>query len=283
MTKLEFDYTAQEQLALSQESISEAINNGFTSLSQMYNSILGQLPSIISGFSKMPLTSDLGEVKLKRADRKFVEKMAKANYNETRLLVTYTPEGLKVSYLDYLTVLSGCVDEIKNIKTAVIDPYLTFLSVLVSHPGALRLSDSKQFEYAHLEQVRAEHYEKISDCFKTGSTETKSTVGKMVARNADWNDVIRLAHKLKDDLDSINRNNLDTAVKQCRSYLDTLQHKLEQNKDEGVSVEVAERLSAGAYQVASEVEFFAIVYFRTITLLAALDRSIEKLMEIVEA
>ena len=240
---------------------------------ELMRRLLPRITQSFHGFTNAVVPTDPA-IALKGDQKEFVKLMSKHSYMDIRDLLVYVPEGMTSSYSDYANVLSRAVDyavEIERQMTA----FNSFLAVLVTNRVVSSTNVvSNMNTYKALASQREDLNNAFAECFKGGTTKAESTIGKVVQRNADWEHVFAQANLLAERMNKINRKHLNDAASTAARYLEQIQHQSKHDGD--VAPEVVNELAEGAFQMASGLEFFAIVYYRVQTLVAALSNTTEQ-------
>lgn len=211
----------------------------------------------------------------------FLREIVKHNYMALRPLQCFTPEGLKVTYLEYLEALAPAVEHAAAVGSNVLNPYASFLADMVTNrDGALRSKDFSA-SYAALGAKRELLQAQLGKCFSKGGHESSAELGKVVARMNDWQPVLAGVDACAVAINKVDRKALDKKMHECVELLDILQKKLERNEYGDVSPEVANNLASGAFQAAKELEFFSTTYYRVLTLAEAVQKTTEQLLRVV--
>lgn len=207
----------------------------------------------------------------------FLKEITKHSYMGLRAVTAFTPEGLNVPYSQYLAALSPAVDHVARMPEQVLFPFTKFLSGIITNRELGGSSQRIDQPYPDLQAQRTRLLQGIGQCFQTNSSRTERTLADVVARNADWELVLRQADELAQTLNKIDRKVLDKKIRECVELLSAVQRKIQKKDFGSMSSQVANNLSAGTYQVASELEFYSVVFYRLQALLEAMNRSIEHL------
>lgn len=237
------------------------------------------VPSVLSGlsafkgmFTQTPAVGLAGE-------KNFLSAIAKRTYPTLMPLTAFVPEGLKTTYLDYaipLTVSAtharGCV--------SVIDEFAVFLSMLVSNKEAVLETSSRKRYFAELMLQREKVNKDVQACFGTG-TRTDSKVEEVIRRNGDWKTVFDMATDLSRQINLIERSHLNKKVDECVDLIERIQRQITEGHFEKVSPEVLLDLSDGAFQVASELEFYSVTYYRVQAFEQAITRTMAHVQKVI--
>lgn len=275
---------AKEKIA--KESISELnsirIQSEIVSLesftgADIKNLLTNTLPSIVSDvksfFNKFSPSAP-GITSVINGD-KFIRNVGKHNYLEISPLAAFVPEGLVANYVDYSNVLLIASEHASKILSEVMNNYTLFLGQLINNQDFKFSTKYDSDDYNELEHMRLNINEEIGKCFKLGSTKTEVTIASVVDRNADWSTVISNADTISKAINSVDRKTLNKKIQESVELLDIILNKIKRDEFSGVTPEVLRTLSAGAYQTASELEFFAVLHYRVLAFLESINRTIE--------
>lgn len=260
------------------------ISNETFSMSGIVHSLQNLIPSIqknfqgfIHGFSKSEPAAQL-----KGNERDFVKLVEGRVYLNLSPLQAYVPEGLQVSYLEYLPVLRDAVLHCHNVTQTVLNDYSVYLAQIITNRQLKMTTLPQDTTYANMEKVRQDLNKRLAACFKTGSSKADSTYGDVVDRNADWAQVFHLINEIDNDLNKIDRTRLHQKAEECNNQLNTIIKQIRNHEFEGAGPEVTNNLANGAYQCGAELEFFAATYYRTMTVNQAIADTMKKVSDILK-
>lgn len=233
-------------------------------------------PAIMAGFTSFVarFAPDAPAVQLTRKQSEFVRELNKHAYLDIAPLTAYVPEGLNVTYLEYLGHLPGAASHAADVLKHL-SSYSTYLSQLITNSEQKLSSTSLTREFTGWERERMEHNKALGACFALGSTRTERTIGDVVNRNSDWSPVFHRSDELTKTINAIDRSVLTKKVNECAGLLETIMTKIDRGDFEGVSPQAITNLSDGAYNVASELEFFVATYYKVSALAESINRTVE--------
>lgn len=258
------------------------ISNESFSMSGITHSLQNLLPNIqkhFQGFIQGFSTSEPA-VKLKGSERDFIKLLDGRVYLNLTPLMTHVPEGMTVSYLDYLLVLKDAVQHCHDVTLKTLNDYSVYLAQIITNRQFKLTTMPHDAMYVKLEKQRAELNARLAKCFKVGSSKAESTYGDVVQRNAEWVDVFKLLDTVNGVLNSVDRTNLHKKADECNNQLSIIIKQIRNNEFEGAGPEVTNNLSNGAYQSGAELEFFAITFFRVTVFNTAVTDTMKELADI---
>lgn len=244
-------------------------------------SFIGDFANYVSNiFNAFRHTGDLLEVKgfarhldqipMSKENKLFIGTVNSVAYADLMKLSATVPEGMACTYLQMLTPLLETSEYLKGIQAHVVQPYSLYLASFLSNENTSLSTETKRFEYSKLETNRNARLSEFTKLYDADSYNTKTLVGRVIERNADWQTVLAMLQKTTANLEAVDRKAIKREIDNCVDYLALITDSLKRNKSR-TSPEAAERLSLGAYQVAKEMEYFSISYYRALGLSAAIE------------
>ncbi len=278
--KLTYTLTPEEKLRYASESLNDAITKGFSTLSEAAAKLKGIMPGIIQGFSATKEAVVLPDiVPLDKYQKAFLSEIESVPYTELRELRAFVPEGVSVTYLEYLKTLVPVTTYLKDIQRDVTSPYLFLLAQMVSDVNANISTKSEQATYEKLKSIRDEAYASLAKLYEKNSYKAVTKVGAVVERNADWKDIFTQLKSCVINVESVNRESIARQVKQCTDYLEIIYQNLSKDNAKSTSQEAAQNLAAGAYEVAQQLQFFSTTYYRVLALNGSVKNTIEHIQK----
>ncbi|MDR3392321.1 MAG: hypothetical protein P4L77_11365 [Sulfuriferula sp.] len=235
---------------------------------RVFPTIQNGLAAFKDQFGQAPAISITGDQKAFLRDT-----IAKRTYNTLEPLSAYVPEGLKVSFMEYATTLFPAVEHAMG-SVSVINTFATFLATLVSNKSSTLETASMKRIYTDLAKRRTELAQNVAKCFNN-TTKTDVHVEDVIKRNSEWATVFETVEALSKDINRIERSLLQKKVAECNDLLDRIGRLIGEGHFEKVSPEVIMDLSDGAFQVAAELEFYSVIYYRVQAFTVAVSRTME--------
>jgi hypothetical protein len=234
-------------------------------------------PTIVSEFTGFVgrFVPSTPAVALAPNQNKFLAEVQKHSYMDIEALRAFVPEGLNVSYPKYEEALLPAVQHAAVVVDQVLSPYSTFLSQLINNDDNKFSTKSFDKVYKDLAAKRAEYNKQLGKCFKNSSHAVETTVGKVVTRNADWRPVFHSCNEMTKLINTVDRKALNKKVEECTHLLNTIISKLKKGDFENISPQNVENLANGAFQVASELEFFSVIYYKVLSYTTAINKTVE--------
>jgi hypothetical protein len=255
---------------------------GMESFSAM--NVPGVFKSLVSEvFETFKFTSSLTSVEkidlLPKDQSKFLKIIQSVPYTSLGEVRAYTPEGMHLTYLEFLDVLSDASIYVQNIQKELVAPYALFLGRFISDKkfSADCFDDKKYLE--KLENTRENFYKRFGACYTKESYKAETKVKQVVQRNADWEKVFHQLNQVIKNLEAVDRTVLKNQIKQCTDYIEIILKEFSSETDRKVSQEAAHRLSNHAYTIGRELELFSTTYYRALALRGCVENTINSIKE----
>lgn len=235
-------------------------------------------PSLHAAFGRITTAFSPSDpaVKLDAHENTFVRLVATKTYLQLSPLKAYVPEGLDETYLNYAGVLDQAVKHsVEGVDR--LSRFSTFLALLVTNRDQQLTTKTNAKTYIGLEKDREGLNKELGQAFKNGSHTTDVTYGDVIARNSDWPGVFNATEKLTREINAVDRKALIAKVKETADLMEKITKMAQSGSLDNVTPEVLQELADGAYQIASELEFFSITYYRVLAYTTAVNRTISEM------
>jgi hypothetical protein len=257
----------------------EAFQFGAVNVSSLLERVLPTLTTGIAGFVGRFSATDHG-VKLKANRYEFVKELTTHKYMDLAPITSYVPEGLDKTYLEYGAVLKAAADHASHVEEYLAD-VSSYLGGILSNRDNRMGGKSKIPKYIGIEKERNELNESLGHCFKNGSTRAEVAYSEVVDRNNDWLHVFDLVDSISRMMNAVNRKRLNDRATDAVNMLTKIMELHKKGELEGLAPEVIGELSEGTFQAACELEFFAIVYYRSMNLASCVDNTVDNIRRII--
>ena len=238
-------------------------------LKNVFPTIQGEFNSFVNNFAP-----DAPGIALTSKQNEFVREISKHSYLDIAPLSAFVPEGLCITYAEYMPHIDAATDHCASIMNKVLSPYSIYLSQLVSNSEQKLATSSNDSFYRELEKSRGAINAKLGSCFKHGSTKTDLTIGDVVSRNSEWPYIFKMSNDITGEMNSVNRKDLNKKIIECSHLLDIVKNKIARNELEGMSPQAIKNIADGAFQVASELEMYSAVFYKTASLVESINRTV---------
>ncbi len=268
-------YLEVDQIALE----ANVLSNMFNSLRTIFPSIVNKVKAKLGEVDEELKLLEQEGIQLTTRDKQIFNKLKKVNYLDISQIAIIVPEGFESKYLNYGVYIEETLNNLNKLKNEVLVPYKLYLTTFIANRDAKISTVDKTLEYDKLSLARKDSNDTNESFFKIGSVQSKQRLGTVVTRNAD---IILLNNKveiLENKLKVVNVSDVKNTSKECIVLLDTIIKMLGEKKFSNVSPETAKNLAKGAFEVAKEVEYFAVSYYRVKTYIAAVQATIDRVEE----
>lgn len=276
-------FTHEQTISIERNLTQIAMEAGI--LSNMVNSIKNIFPDLINTLrSSFSHTENLPTIEIKlTSDQKFlVKEINQFKYIDIAELSTQVPEGFVGNYIDYSKELIKIIDAISDVNGKVLQPYSIYLSTFLTNKDAKYNTKDQTRLYNNLKNAREHHIKSLGHYFKDSSNISYAKIGQVVKRNSDFQTVYNETGIIAKKIYSINLKTLNENVKRCLDMLDMIIVKIQKGEIEHVSPEVTQNLAFGAYEVAREIEFFSVIYFKVLALTTSVDATTVKVNNFIK-
>lgn len=211
-----------------------------------------------------------------KSQHEFLRLVEQRKYLDLAPLGAYVPEGMDVSYLQYLAVLAPIVEHVAKVP-GLLNAYSTHLALLLSNADHRRSTQTSAVPYKQLETARTELQQSLGKCFKNGSHTTDTRYDRVVDRNNDWTQIFAQMEQITSQINSVDRKHLQRATADTVHLVDKVLEMAHKTDLSDAQPGVVLELSDGAYQLACELESFAAVSYRVLTLANAIKETVASL------
>lgn len=215
------------------------------------------------------------------SQREFEKELSGRPYMSVSQITAFIPEGLDVPYIDYAEVLLDAVKHASKVMDVLV-PYSAYLAQLVTDKEATLSTKSFEAEFKLIEAERKRINEELGACFKKGSSKAEAAIGDVVQRNGDWANVFHRCNDIMTTINDVNRGALLKKVNECNTYLEIILKMAREGKVERVASNTVLNLADGAYQVASELEFYAVAYYKAEVFVACVNQTVEHFKKVTD-
>lgn len=220
-------------------------------------------------------------IALKANEREFIQLLNKTQYLKMTSYAVFIPEGLAVPYLVYLETLKDAIDHCFQTTEKSLNEFTTSLAQVITNRELKYYVAPMKSKFDAMEKNRALLVKRLGECFNQ-TTATTASYEDVVARNTEWSQIFSLLDVASNTTNKISHDHLHKKSEECNMLLSTIIRQIQNGEFVDAGPEVTNNLSNGAYQVASELEFFSMVYYRIMTLSTAISDTVNKVSEQVK-
>jgi hypothetical protein len=195
-------------------------------------------------------------------------------YSDTRQFRAEVPEGLKVTYLEYLEALIPAQIRANTVVDTVIKPFEKFIGKMISDPIFRNQARHQIKEFTDLEPQYEKTVKSMAACFGKNDYHASAAFGEVVKRNNDWRLVFDQTSELRGFYQAFPQKEITKRLNGLYEMLDELVEQIKLDHYDQVEKEVTQILSTGLYHIAKEVELAALTTFRSKTFITAINTTI---------
>ena len=207
--------------------------------------------------------------------------LLKANYVQLSPVSAFVPPGLTATYLEYISVMESCVDIVERIDHDVLQPFNTWIAVLLTNPNALNslraTTDIPGLQWHDLAATR----KAIKECFNNSAI-TEIAYGKVVKRNTDFVEAAKRVNGLTERVSKIDRVHIMSAIESIVTGINRLIENVRSNPEQyqvsGATLDVLAKLT---YRAAEEIEYYSVIAYQLQSLTVAINDTNLKLKRIL--
>lgn len=261
-------------------------------LSNMVKSIAKYFPSLFEGFSAISTqlsnlvgftTKPAEQKELDRRQQALVDAIMPLDYSFLTGTTIPVPEGFVGRPADYARDLQDVLMYYKEISLeATKDFYVTIAAVLTNKDQKISLHDETR-KFKALERQREDRNKELMKHFQRSSTMAGQKYGKLFGAHVELAQYFKEVNRLRDALPGYDLDEIRELTHRVVDTLEALINQVESGGDMRITPEVAKNLSDGAYEIAKQIEFFAINYYRAQVLINVTDSVVERLERRLEA
>lgn len=235
-------------------------------VANMVDSVKNIFPTILeklsSSFSKV---ETLPEPKIAFAARQrdVLKHLDSVQYLDMAELAFGVPEGFKGSLLEYFKTLNAVSKNLSGLMQNTLQPYTVYLSQYISNKEMKLSTRDMTSQFSVLRDVRKENITAVNQYIGSGFT-TRVKIGKVISRKPEIEQIYREAYLLSQTINDFRLIDIKKQVKKSVDLLNIIIDQAKQGSLTNVTPEAARNLAFGATEIANEVEFLSVFYFRAL-------------------
>ena len=250
------------------------IRNFFPRLKQAIMPAFDELDKVKPFISK-----DDNLYKLTSNEKDIEDFITRVPWEDLSVVHVPTPEGFVGNYVEYARKIFALFDYTQDVSFPAIEAYYTLLgNVLTNKEPKLSTKDITS-QYKTLAKDRVNTNTGITANFIKGSTVAEGTMGKLFKSPDEVTELFRLRHKLIDSIKQAPLSKVKNRADKISECLDTIIAQVNENKIDYLSTQQLKNITEGAYEIAAQIEFFAINYYRVEILINTIKLVKERLLE----
>lgn len=199
-------------------------------------------------------------VKLNSSQKEFLKKLGEINYLDVSEFAVMDDIGINTNLNNFTATLELLTDKLKKVESDVLVPYSNYIASIIS-------SDQHKFDTKNNFSQYENFSKDVDTYFKELNSQisaklvTKRKLKDLIQRNADWKSILGSINASMENLNSVNRTNVEKKISEISSYVDIIIGRIKSKEMQGVSPQVVRSLAEGAYQCASLLEIYSATYY----------------------
>lgn len=256
---------------------SEDIGNGISRL------VTTVVPNIVadmkSYFSSIDMSGIPATITGKQKD--FLKCINEITYINLSPITIYCPEGLKVTYNEYLVELQSAALFAENIIDEM-NNYNHFLGTLVNNPDAQKDTNFIKNKFNEILKNQNDITVGLGNCFQNGSVTSEVPYSKLLRNNSSWINVFEMLESINKRITSIDRKIINKKINEATELLDIIERKAKNNELADLSPEMLGKISSYTFTVARYLEFYSATYYQIKVITTSVNQSVDKLIGICD-
>lgn len=265
----------------SMEKTLEVISLEASVLSNVTSTIKNFFPDLVSNFKTSYLSAaniEKTEPKFNKLEKELIEFLKKHNYIDLMEVPVTVPEGFYAEFLKATSVIDKATEIIIGLISKDISEFRVYVSTFITQRDAKISLKDMSTSYAHTKTTVKQINEMFAELYRDNSFETSLPLKLLVKRSSDIETVFNHSNNTKKKLNQIDITALKSQLQDIASLLDTVIRMVQENKIENVSPEAVRNLSEGTQAMAQVAETISATYFRSMGIIAAIDRLPQELI-----
>lgn len=242
-------------------------------LTNMVQTIAKVFPSIAEKVTNMfAVTKELPELKFGFSkEQKFVtDNMHNAQYLDMADLQIHIPEGFTGSIVQYGDLLGTLVHKHRKSASESLQNFNIYLSHFLSNKDAKLSTLDNTSMYYEMHKARDTSIANLRH-FTTESAKTTVSLGSVINNKDGLRVLFNNKGVIQKQAESIDMKEMNAGVAKCVDLINIVIDQIEKGLITNVTPETTKNLAYSASEVAREVEFFAVLYFRVIGFVTCVD------------
>lgn len=202
-------------------------------------------------------------------------------YTDMMSMRAEIPEGLDVTFMEYMAVMLPAQERANAVLLTVITPFELFVSRMISDDTFRNQMGHQVKEFKDLESDYDKTVKAMGKCFKKNGFNASAPFSDVVKRNGDWKVIFKHAGELKGLIEDFPKDEITKRLNRLYDQLDELVAQVRADKFSQVEKETTHILSEGMYHVAKEIELAALTTYRSKNFIHALNTTLQN-VEAVE-
>lgn len=251
-------------------------------LPNVVGTIKNFFPDLVHQFK----ASFVGTSELEKADTKpvklekeLVDFLKKNNYIDLMNVSVTVPEGFDAEFIYAIEVMDQATAAIQSLINRDIRDFRVYVSTFLTNKDTKISLKDLSLSFENTDRQLRDLNELYAQLYKQNSFESTKPLKTLVKRNADIETVLTKLVHTKSKLNQIDISALKSLLQDIAHMLESIVDQVQNKKIENVSPEAIINLTHGTQVTAKAAETISASYFRTMTIINAIERLPQELVE----
>jgi hypothetical protein len=201
---------------------------------------------------------------LTKQEQFVLDELPRLSWSDVKELKFQSQEDFRGNYLEFTEVMHEAIHRMRSFNKEVLEPFYTVLARFMNDKEYRKSVKDETRKYEMLKQSRLKSTEEVSKYFIGHGNDTRINIGTVMARVSDYEQIVKKVSVLSTDVNMLDINLIKENAKKCVEVLDLILQKVDNGSIDSVSPEVARSLAIGTFEIASELEYIAGMYYQTL-------------------
>lgn len=242
-------------------------------LTNMVQTISKVFPSIAEKVTNMfAVTKELPELKFGFSkEQKFViDNMHVAQYLDIADKSVHIPENFTGNIVEYGDLLGVLINKHRKTASEGLQNFNVYLSHFISNKDAKLSTLDTTSVYYEMHKQRDASISSLQH-FTTDNSKTTVPLGTVISRKDDLRVLFNNKGIIQRQVENIDMKEMNSGVEKCVDLINLIIDQVEKGIITNVTPETTKNLAYSASELARELEFFAVLYFRVIGFVTCVD------------
>lgn len=260
------DTYAQESIALETEFIANAVKTVKSFFPKLVSAVEPAFTLVAKLKEYTPTSEDTNVFKFTTGEDRILKELASTEYEDMAKLKLWVPEGFRGNMLSYFKDLSLALDYNQDVSLPALQEFYVLIASIITNKDAKKANKDLSNQTKGYAKSRVEYNKILASYFAPGSTQAEQEYRTLFKTNKELYDSYLERHKLLKKLSQISIKDYTEQVEKIKDGMQVLIDLVDDGSIQELSAVQVKNISEGAYEMAYQVEFFSVNYFRSMNL-----------------
>lgn len=256
---------AYESISLETNYIANAAKTVASFFPDMWDNVVGGFNTVASLKEYVPSFTGLTPAGLSYNENKIANTMAKTDYEDMRKFRMHVPEGFKGNLLTYFILMQQVLNYSQDIALPALQEFYVLVADVVSNKSSRKSVKDLAGMFSGYSKSREQYAKELASYFVPHSSQADRAFGEIFGGGRQLSEMYSEKYKLKRLLADIKISKYTDAVSKIRNGMQALVDIVGRGENTYLSPAQVKNITEGAYEMARQVEFFSLNYFRAYT------------------